>query len=156
MALVLHLGGVGECERLIWEWSVHSQESGDLQDRNHSWVGIWIVLSDLYTPFVAAVSFLFMDRSCASFSICFIFASQSGFPSARDRSCAIWWSHFIRASALDFCVVHKSSRSLVTSFRISFVGRSRICIGFTFIFSERFSIDVVSGACQFLQSRMFL
>jgi hypothetical protein len=30
MALVLHLGGVGECERLIWEWSVHSQESGDL------------------------------------------------------------------------------------------------------------------------------
>jgi hypothetical protein len=31
MALVLHLGGVGECGRLIWEWSVHGQESGDLQ-----------------------------------------------------------------------------------------------------------------------------
>ena len=31
MALVLHLGGVGECVRLIWEWSVHNQESGDLQ-----------------------------------------------------------------------------------------------------------------------------
>ncbi len=31
MALVLHLGSVGECGRLIWEWSVHSQESGDLQ-----------------------------------------------------------------------------------------------------------------------------
>jgi hypothetical protein len=31
-ALVLHLGGVGECVRLIWEWSVHNQESGDLQD----------------------------------------------------------------------------------------------------------------------------
>ncbi len=31
MALVLHLGGVGECMRLIWEWSVHNQESGDLQ-----------------------------------------------------------------------------------------------------------------------------
>ena len=30
MALVLHLGGVGDCGRLIWEWSVHSQESGDL------------------------------------------------------------------------------------------------------------------------------
>ena len=30
MALVLHLGGVGECVRLIWEWSVHNQESGDL------------------------------------------------------------------------------------------------------------------------------
>ena len=30
MALVLHLGGVGECGRLIWEWSVHSLESGDL------------------------------------------------------------------------------------------------------------------------------
>jgi hypothetical protein len=33
MALVLHLGGVGECGRLIWEWSVHSQESGDLHWR---------------------------------------------------------------------------------------------------------------------------
>ena len=30
MALVLHLGGVGECVRLIWEWSDHNQESGDL------------------------------------------------------------------------------------------------------------------------------
>jgi hypothetical protein len=30
MALVLHVGGVGECVRLIWEWSVHNQESGDL------------------------------------------------------------------------------------------------------------------------------
>ncbi len=30
MALVLHLGGVGNCVRLIWEWSVHNQESGDL------------------------------------------------------------------------------------------------------------------------------
>jgi hypothetical protein len=30
MALVLHLGGVGKCWRLIWAWSVHSQESGDL------------------------------------------------------------------------------------------------------------------------------
>ena len=30
LALVLHLGGVGECVRLIWEWSVHNQESGDL------------------------------------------------------------------------------------------------------------------------------
>ncbi len=30
MALMLHLGGVGKCGRLIWEWSVHSQESGDL------------------------------------------------------------------------------------------------------------------------------
>jgi hypothetical protein len=29
-ALVLHLGGVGECVRLIWGWSDHSQESGDL------------------------------------------------------------------------------------------------------------------------------
>jgi hypothetical protein len=28
---VLHLGGVGKCVRLIWEWSVHNQESGDLQ-----------------------------------------------------------------------------------------------------------------------------
>ena len=110
-----------------------------------------------YTPFVAAVSFLFMDLSCASFSICFIFASQSGFPSAQDRSCAIWWSHSIlRASALDFCVVHSSFRGLVTSFCISFVGRARIRIGFTFIFSEHFRIDVVSGACRFLQSRMFL
>jgi len=26
LALVLHLGGVGECVRLIWEWSVHNQE----------------------------------------------------------------------------------------------------------------------------------
>ena len=31
LALVLHLGGVGECVRLIWEWSVHNQETGDLQ-----------------------------------------------------------------------------------------------------------------------------
>ena len=30
MALVLHLGGVGECVSLIWEWSDHDQESGDL------------------------------------------------------------------------------------------------------------------------------
>jgi hypothetical protein len=30
LALVLHLGGVGECVRPIWEWSVHNQESGDL------------------------------------------------------------------------------------------------------------------------------
>jgi hypothetical protein len=48
MALVLHLGGVGECERLIWEWSVHSQESGDLHTlaatfimwgNNAQWIG---------------------------------------------------------------------------------------------------------------------
>jgi hypothetical protein len=31
MALVLHLGGVGEWMRLIWKWSVHGMESGDLQ-----------------------------------------------------------------------------------------------------------------------------
>jgi hypothetical protein len=30
MALMLHLGGVGGCMSLIWEWSVHDQESGDL------------------------------------------------------------------------------------------------------------------------------
>ena len=30
MALVLHLCGVGEWMRLIWAWSVHGQESGDL------------------------------------------------------------------------------------------------------------------------------
>ncbi len=30
MALVLHLGGVGECMRLIWGWSDHGQELGDL------------------------------------------------------------------------------------------------------------------------------
>jgi len=30
LALVLHLGGVGEYVRLIWEWSVHNQESVDL------------------------------------------------------------------------------------------------------------------------------
>ena len=30
VALVLHLGGVGECVRLIWGWSDHDQESGDL------------------------------------------------------------------------------------------------------------------------------
>ncbi len=30
MALVLHLGGVGECVRLIWGWSDHGQESEDL------------------------------------------------------------------------------------------------------------------------------
>jgi hypothetical protein len=31
MALVLHLGGVGKWMRLIWKWSAHGQESGDLQ-----------------------------------------------------------------------------------------------------------------------------
>jgi hypothetical protein len=30
MALVLHLAGVGKCGRLIWDWSVQAQESGDL------------------------------------------------------------------------------------------------------------------------------
>ena len=30
MALVLHLGGVGKCMRLIWGWSGHGQESGNL------------------------------------------------------------------------------------------------------------------------------
>jgi hypothetical protein len=30
LALVLHLGGVGECVRLIWGWSDQGQESGDL------------------------------------------------------------------------------------------------------------------------------
>ena len=30
MALVLHLGDVGKCVRLIWDWSVHDQESGYL------------------------------------------------------------------------------------------------------------------------------
>ncbi len=30
LALVLHFGGVDECERLIWERSVCDQESGDL------------------------------------------------------------------------------------------------------------------------------
>ena len=48
MALVLHLGGVGECVRLIWEWSVHNQESGDLHTlaatfimwgNNAQWIG---------------------------------------------------------------------------------------------------------------------
>ena len=34
MALVLHLGGVGKCGRLIWEWSVQSQESGDPHNTN--------------------------------------------------------------------------------------------------------------------------
>ena len=38
MALVLHLGGVGECMRLIWEWSVHGQASGDLQLRRLSFL----------------------------------------------------------------------------------------------------------------------
>jgi hypothetical protein len=38
MALVLHLGGIGECGRLIWEWSVHSQESEDLHPP-HSYGG---------------------------------------------------------------------------------------------------------------------
>ncbi len=33
MALVLHLGDVGKCRRLIWDWSVQAQESGDL----HIW-----------------------------------------------------------------------------------------------------------------------
>ena len=33
-ALVLHLGGVGECMRLIWGWSDHGQESGDLHDHH--------------------------------------------------------------------------------------------------------------------------
>jgi hypothetical protein len=33
MALVLHVGGVGKCVRLIWEWSVHDQESGDLHNQ---------------------------------------------------------------------------------------------------------------------------
>ncbi len=31
LALLLHLGGVGECVRLIRGWSDHGQESGDLQ-----------------------------------------------------------------------------------------------------------------------------
>ncbi len=35
MALVLHLGGVGKCGRLIWDWSVQAQESGDLQGKPH-------------------------------------------------------------------------------------------------------------------------
>jgi len=30
LALVLHLGGVGEYVRLIWAWSIHNQESRDL------------------------------------------------------------------------------------------------------------------------------
>ena len=29
--ILLHLGGVAKCVRLIWEWSDHHQESGDLQ-----------------------------------------------------------------------------------------------------------------------------
>ena len=47
MALVLHLGGVGECMRLIWEWSVHGQESGDLQTLGSLGIlpfGIWLLL----------------------------------------------------------------------------------------------------------------
>ncbi len=34
LALVLHLGGVGECVSLIWERSVYDQESGDLHDES--------------------------------------------------------------------------------------------------------------------------
>ncbi len=30
VALVLHLGGVGKCGRLIWVWSVQIQESSEL------------------------------------------------------------------------------------------------------------------------------
>jgi hypothetical protein len=41
LALVLHLGGVGECVRLIWGWSDHGQESGDL----HSCLGILVLES---------------------------------------------------------------------------------------------------------------
>jgi len=39
LALVLHLGGVGKCVRLIWEWSIHDQESGDL----HTFVATFIM-----------------------------------------------------------------------------------------------------------------
>ncbi len=39
LALVLHLGGVGECGRLIWVWSVQAQESEDLQYGSFCWVG---------------------------------------------------------------------------------------------------------------------
>ena len=106
--------------------------------------------------FCGGMSFLLMALSCASFSICSIFVSQSGFPSAWDRSCAIWVSHSICASALDFCVVHSSFWSLATSLRISIVGQARILVRFTCIISAPFRIDGVSGAWRFLQSRMFL
>ena len=41
MALVLHLGGVGECVSLIWEWSDHGQESGDLQPASNNQTRTW-------------------------------------------------------------------------------------------------------------------
>ena len=39
LALVLHLGGVGKCGRLIWVWSVQAQESGDLQGQGRGLFG---------------------------------------------------------------------------------------------------------------------
>ena len=53
MALMLHLGGVGEGRRLIWDWSVQAQESGDLQWMNPSEVNISLnhdVMSFIFTP----------------------------------------------------------------------------------------------------------
>jgi hypothetical protein len=43
MALMLHLGGVGECVSLIWEWSDHDQESGDL----HTLAAIFIMWGEI-------------------------------------------------------------------------------------------------------------
>jgi hypothetical protein len=45
MALMLHLGGVGECVRLIWEWSVHNQESGDLHIQPLKYASGWAAIS---------------------------------------------------------------------------------------------------------------
>ena len=43
LALVLHLGGIGEYGSLIWVWSVQAQESGDLHQEMYQkdpWVAV--------------------------------------------------------------------------------------------------------------------
>ena len=54
LALVLHLGGVGKCVRLIWGWSDHGQESGDLHKvfafYNIVFITIWSKRRDIFLP----------------------------------------------------------------------------------------------------------
>jgi hypothetical protein len=80
MALVLHLGGVGKYGRLIWEWSVQAQESGDLQGRQppvpRGVAGTRVAAASTNFLFVAvSAATMFVSAKLAAMSCCSTAAS---------------------------------------------------------------------------------
>ncbi len=75
-ALVLHLCGVGECVRLIWGWSDHGQESGDLHGGDlRFWPRVFTVLiyPALFDQMLRAATVV-LNKFCPKETLPIIFA----------------------------------------------------------------------------------